>query len=425
MKKQRKEELLNSFPALPEQFRIEMQGKGAANFVVFLTHGNELFARCYHRYSKGEIAERQRYVFAKDGCVRYGVDYKSKWSARSEFREPVFCANAYGYSFDNSYSVLNFDAILHSCMKYSMAKSYKNSLIIEYLHIYCKHPNIEYLMKAGYDVIYETVTGYWGGRKMLNVLPHINWKSNNLLKMLNLNRDEFKALKGNEHHYETYLRYREEFPKLKPDDVIAISKVFNYDVYTLGRFCDATQLSPQRISRYLDENKINRFDYRDYIQQCKHLNLNMHDTAVSMPHDFKLMHERLSEQIQYIANEKINAEFIANFASRKKLEFRFGNLFIRQPESASEITDEGVMLHHCVGGYAERHAKGILHIMFIREQDKPDKPFYTVEVSKGGKVIQVRGLRNCDPTPEVEEFMINYKSYLKTIFESKKERKSA
>lgn len=424
MKKQRKEELLNSFPALPEQFRIEMQGKGAANFVVFLTHGNELFARCYHRYSKGEIAERQRYVFAKDGCVRYGVDYKGKWSARSEFREPVFCANAYGYSFDNSYTVLNFDAILHSCMKYSMAKSYKNSLIIEYLHIYCKHPNIEYLMKAGYDVIYETVTGYWGGRKMLNVLPHINWKSNNLLKMLNLNRDEFKALKGNEHHYETYLRYREEFPKLKPDDVIAISKVFNYDVYTLGRFCDATQLSPQRISRYLDENKINRFDYRDYIQQCKKLKYNLCDTAYSMPHDFAEMHGRVSLLIKYKADKEIRQRFVENYDSRKCLEFSYKNLFIRQPSSYDEIVIEGTSLHHCVGGYADRHSKGTLTIMFIREQDRPDKPFYTVEVSKGGKVIQVRGLRNCDPTPEVEEFMIHYKAYINKIYK-KKEKKTA
>ena len=88
MKKSRKEELLSSFPAVPGEFMEQMQGRGAANFVVLLTRyeGSELFARCFHRYANGIIAERQRYVFARDGRCRYGIDYRQTWTVRSEFR---------------------------------------------------------------------------------------------------------------------------------------------------------------------------------------------------------------------------------------------------------------------------------------------------------------------------------------------------
>lgn len=74
MKKERKELLMHSFPAATADQMSKMEGKGAANYIIFLTRGAELFARGYHRYSNGYIVERQRYVFAKDGAVRYGSE---------------------------------------------------------------------------------------------------------------------------------------------------------------------------------------------------------------------------------------------------------------------------------------------------------------------------------------------------------------
>lgn len=425
MKKERKKELLNAFPAVPASIEQRMHvGKNAANFTVCLTHGNELYVRCYHRYSTGELAERQRYVFAKDGFARYGTDFRGKWSVRSEFREPVFCSTAYGYSFDNSYTVLNMQAIKRSCMKYSMADKYGNHLLIEYLKLYCKHPNIEYLLKSGYSPIKENVLGYWGGQKSLYVSPKINWKSNNLLKMLNLNRTEFFTLEGSETYYERYVMWREKFPKMKPEDILLVAKVFGYESGTLHRFCDETGLKPQRIARYLNENNIWTHDYSDYLEQCRGLNYDMHDTAISMPHDFQVMHERLSELTKIKINNKARAAFKENYPLREKLEYRLGCLFIRQPKSMKEIADEGALLQHCVGGYAERHANGILHILFIRRADKPDVPYYTMELSTSGNIVQVRGLRNCPMTEEVTDFINHYKQYIADIF-NKKEEKSA
>lgn len=425
MRKERKHELLRSFPALPEEIEEQMHGKGAANFTVFLTRGDELYARCYHRYFKGELIERQRYVFAKDGCVRYGRD-NGGWNIRTEFREPVFCSRAYGYSFDNSYTILNMKAISQSCMKYSMADRYANHLLMEYLRLYCKHPNLEYMLKSGYDPLIETVSGYWGGKVSLSVSKNINWKSNNLLKMLDLNRTEFALLKGHEVYYDRYIYWRTKYPKCKPEELLSLAKVFGYERGTAEHFSTATGLRPQRLARYLSENNIRTFDYSDYIGQCRTLHYDLHDTAICMPRDFQAMHERLSAIIKFNADRKTRMAFSEHYAERKVLEYSSGDLILRQPESIEEIADEGAALNHCVGGYAERHANGKLHILFIRTVAKPDVPYYTMELSTEGRIVQVRGLRNCDMTPEVEGFVEQYKIYIAEVFgRNKKERKSA
>lgn len=424
MRKERKQYLLGTFPAVPSEIEEQMYGKGARNFAVFLTHGDELYARCYHRYTKGELVERQRYVFAKDGCCRYGSETGSKWTIRHEFREPVFCSASYGYSFDNSYTVLNMETISQSCMKYSLADKYANHLLMEYMRLYCRHPNIEYLLKSGYDPIEEVVSGYWGGKVSLSVSKNINWKSNNLLKMLGLNRTEFAVLKGNKRYYDMYIYWRRQYPKYKPEELLALSKVFGYEHGTVERFCEATGLKPQRIARYLSENNILTHDYSDYIDQCRELHYDMHDTAICIPHDFQTMHERLSAIITFNTDNELRQSFAEHYSERKILEYSSGNLILRQPESIDEIEAEGSLLHHCVGGYAKRHANGKLHILFIRTADKPDVSYYTMELSISGKIVQVRGLRNCNMTPEVEFFVEQYKLYIAEIF-SKKERKTA
>lgn len=423
MKKERKEALIGCFPPVSASQHQQMKGKGAANFIVFITWGRELFARGFHRYSNGELVERQRYVFAKDGAVRYGSETGTRWTVRSEFREPVFCSHSYGHTFDNTYAVINIKAIDKSDMRYSQYQKYTGSLLISYLHLYCKHPNLEYLMKQGFELIEEYCTGYWGGACKLQLSSLINWKTNNMLNMLGINREEFKVLRESPHVYERYIGWRDEFPKMKPADLMHLAEVFGSEHGTLARFVECTKLTPQRIARYLSENQVCTMDYSDYLQQCVKLNYDLHDTAISMPHGFQAIHERLSELIKIKVSDEARAAFRENYPLRKKLEYRFGSLFIRQPESMNEIVEEGSLLHHCVGGYAKRHAHGKLHILFIRAADKPDVPYYTMEVSAAGEIVQVRGSHNRAPGKAVSRLVEAYRAYLAKIF--KKERKTA
>lgn len=90
------------------------------------------------------------------------------------------------------------------------------------------------------------------------------------------------------------------------------------------------------------------------------------------------------------------------------------------PKSVQEIIDEGKRLNHCVGGYAQRHAEGRLTILFLRTTDKPDVPYYTMEVNTEGRIIQCRGYRNnCanNPKPQdIIDFENEYQDYLDAVF---------
>ena len=63
------------------------------------------------------------------------------------------------------------------------------------------------------------------------------------------------------------------------------------------------------------------------------------------------------------------------------------------PLTAASIRNEGRILHHCVGGYAERHIKGVLTILFLRKSSAPHTPYVTIEMS-GNRLIQIHGYDN-------------------------------
>lgn len=423
MKKERKLALLRCFPAVPSDIMGEIgkERKVSRNFVVFLTRGDELFARCFHQYYDGSIAERQRYVFARDGCCRYGVDEGNRWLIRTEFREPTFCKTSYGYNSDNSYTVLNRKAIKDSWMRYCCCDKYNGDLFISYLALYTKHPNIEYLMKAGYDSLIssEPLSYYWGERFRLTININIDLKSNNLLKMLRLNRTEFKLLRGSERYYTNYIAWRTEYPSYRPDELLGIAKKFGCEFGMVKEITDMTGLRLMRIASYLSGQHIAPRDYLDYIRQCRDLQYDLNDTAIALPRNFAAMHTRLSNIIEYVHDDEVSELFALNYEPRRELEYANGEYFVRQPHSLGEITAEGKLLNHCVGGYARRHAEGKLTILFIRKSNDPENPLYTMELSNTGRIVQVRGRANCTPTEEAKAFIRQYKQHIDEIFRKK------
>lgn len=427
MKQARKDELIGCFPITPPEVIADMKegdifGRSrAANFCVFLTKGHELFVRCYHKYSRSHtITESQRYVFAKDGFVRYGSDSKGVWKAMP-FREPVFY-NAPYYA-DNNYTILNSDAIYNSDMRYCRFLEWSgnsSTLAISYLRLYCKHPNIEYLVESGYgDLIYTTYSSTgWVAHEKLTVMGGLNFKSNNLLKILRLTRTEFKMLKGNEKVYFKYVLFREQLPGLKPEEIFEIASESVYYANELIAYAQAAGTSIMRMYHYLSENKIRSGDYRDYISQCNELRYDMRDTSIGLPHDFHAAHERCSAIIRYKECEAKRQAFEENKAYRREYEYETDTLLLRQPQTMNEIIDEGKALHHCVGGYAERHAERKTNIFFIRQKSDPDTPYYTIEVSNKYTIVQCRGFRNDagrEKPEEIKAFEQEYQQYLEEL----------
>ena len=74
------------------------------------------------------------------------------------------------------------------------------------------------------------------------------------------------------------------------------------------------------------------------------------------------------------------------------------------PAIPDDVVKEGHALHHCVGGYIDRVADHECVILFLRQCSDPEKSFYTIEI-RGSQTVQMRGVRNCATTPEVDKFI--------------------
>ena len=78
---------------------------------------------------------------------------------------------------------------------------------------------------------------------------------------------------------------------------------------------------------------------------------------------------------------------------KQKYEFELDGLIIRFPLTSAAIRYEGKVLNHCVGGYAERHIKGVLTILSLRRAEEPNRPYVTIEMN-GNRIVQVHGYKN-------------------------------
>jgi hypothetical protein len=99
------------------------------------------------------------------------------------------------------------------------------------------------------------------------------------------------------------------------------------------------------------------------------------------------------------------------------------------PQSVEDIVREGKLQNHCVGGYADRHAEGKLHILFLRKIAEPTVPYYTMEVSTNGNIRQCRGYANNwahkggkPKTDDIIEFEKRYQKYLTKLFKKHKQK---
>lgn len=146
-------------------------------------------------------------------------------------------------------------------------------------------------------------------------------------------------------------------------------------------------------------------EYRDYLDMCVKLGYDMGSSFVLYPKDLRQAHDKAQGRVKAKADAQMHRDFKAAMQSISgHLDYEAGGMKLLLPSTPEELAAEGNALHHCVGSYTDRVARKECVILFLRQTEDLDKPFYTVEV-RGKKIAQVRGMRNCDPTPEVRTFM--------------------
>lgn len=79
---------------------------------------------------------------------------------------------------------------------------------------------------------------------------------------------------------------------------------------------------------------------------------------------------------------------------RQHLEYEDDKYIIRLPKNGTEITSEGNLQRICIGGYVGRHSRGETNIFFLRTKERPDAPFYAIEMNNAKNIVQIHGYCN-------------------------------
>lgn len=374
-------------------------------------------ARMFFRVSDGEFSMREFYYsYGNDAITNWRKGSRPTWSRWCYYFEADTCGHVFTGNLDKE---LRGTPWQYCQLKAYYLSDHEAMSIAPYLKRYYQYPALEYLVKLKlYRLATDAVYGDRGanyyyreplnltgrsirevlgvGKAYLPMLQELNVNVHALKVLQNLLAAGMKADSG-------LLRWCQENRITNADSLIRCLR----------------HMTAQKMMYYLSEQaasitqslgRPNSLSYAfelycDYIRFCEELKYDLTDDFICYPRNIKDAHDRASEMFDRNKVKRFNETIAAEYAAlTEQYQMTKGGLTIVPPKNAEEIVVEGQKLHHCVGSYVSRVAKKECVILFLRSEEAPDTPFYTIEV-KDGKVAQIRGNQNCIPTPEVNAYM--------------------
>lgn len=382
--------------------------------------------RASYNYVETQFSEQVWYVFdMKNGSVMFReCTWWGNWVHGKQGYERLKSVYCYFSKYNQSdigylgYSRKSIKAAVKgTSFSWSGWEAYGHDDMVKFFDLYTRYPAIEYITKLGFTKLIQA--------KLEDDLTYgaVNWRGKNLFKVLKLTKQEVNEIKTNEMEL--------TFEKLK---LIQIAKKQEGSSFSISQICDIDLLhgyylkeleklltygTVGKIIGYLSKQKKKSKQFysvgdalvhwRDYIADCIKLEMDLGSEHVLYPKDLHAAHQNTIRQIKIKVDEKLNAKISKRMKTLNKYCFEYNGLMIRPAASSIELIDEGKALNHCVGGYADKYAKGEADLLVVRKVSEPDKPYFTVEIRKD-KIIQARGKHNCSQTKDVEEFMEAFKA---------------
>lgn len=338
-----------------------------------------------------------------------------------EKRNKVFSLTNYSHRVFRTTNLESIEAAIEGTpYQYSMYKEYMSSYGdgLKFFELFSKYPRIEDLTKLGFKNIVEAKLNESG------TYSSINWNGKSVFKMLRVNKGELKDLIAFDRvKTPCFMRLHQfnskEKNKLTLAELKELERLIEYNFEDFKKILKYTSL--YKFYKYINiqESKyIKKFhrgaltikDWKDYIEDCKSLKMDITKESVLFPKDLYTAHQNTIKQIKYQEDEALDEKMKKREEEiNKKYLFEDKKYIIRAVKSTKEIIGEGAALYHCVGGYAKSHSEGITNILVIRDKNDIDKPYYTMEI-RSNKIIQVRGLRNCAPDKKLNKFLSKFKA---------------
>lgn len=369
-----------------------------------------------HRYLK----ETARYAIRGKKTAKWQKEGKDNYfmhCERYELKEWTRWGNNRIY--DGSYFFYTGgaeEALRGTAMQYADLGGYladdssRGKNAIYFLEYHAKYPVIEFLWKEGYrKLAHERIWGMTKGNRNA-----IRWQREKLkdcfqfpLRLLKLKEPENWRM---DDVATLNMLWASRGNTLTEEEISAVFQS-GVDIENIRRALPYAGVI--KILRYIEKQQTmtemmrgtSRI-YRDYLQECEKLQLDLSNKEILFPKDLRAAHNRTMEQIKFEQNKADQEKFKKAVEGLEKFAWKNGNFIIRPARAQEELQHEGTALHHCVGGYIKRMAEGETAIFFIRMSSDPDRPFYTLELKKK-KVIQCRTLNNksYEQDPEIKAFV--------------------
>lgn len=285
----------------------------------------------------------------------------------------------------------------------------------EYITTYFENPKCELLMKAG--------LGYW-----TKYLKNLDLTKKSLHEIFKIKQECTPLLHNSRFGYRELMVCR-KYGYTDMEEIITrialsyhckkerIINDYKYDEYIIDILKDDATFKYFVKYKFASCGRI--YDYIDYLKELKQLGA-LSDPKALYPKQFKKAHREATKKIDIKESEKFIKGFTKSYNKYKQYEFKKGNLIIMAVKLPEQLYEESEKLDHCVRTYDEDVAKGKTEIMFIRQKDKPNKPYFTLEL-KGRKVKQVRGKNNKDPNEDVIKFVRTWSNKFNLKYNEKQE----
>ncbi len=285
---------------------------------------------------------------------------------------------------------------------------------LPFLKAHLEHPRLEHLSKMGFYSIVSDLAYHSDGKildetqnrthKILGVatedVPFLRDMDANLSVLETFQK--YSYIKDRQNLLTWQLKHKVNRDILEILCYMTVHKFIRYmdKQYTFLQF----RQTPQKTQRYRAMQDLVS-EYRNYLEICSKLNYDLKNSFILYPKDLQKSHDKTAHRLKHKADAKVKREFIAVYREvAEQLYFERDGLKLICPSLPDDVIAEGHALHHCVGNYINRIARKECIILFVRKCCEIDKSYYTIEL-RGQKVVQVRGMGNCDMTPKVEKFI--------------------
>ena len=393
-------------------YECEKDYKGNENY---LTARPDYKLLSVYRFQIGKAEQSVCGYYSREFNYYHSMTYPERL-----LKIPIYEPYTYSCTLGMYYDLINADEILKSDFQYCGIDEYNrhSDSIMRFLTVAAMYPRqTEMLMKAG---MYRAVKDL--AENNVRNTRAFDWERENPLEAFGLTKQEMQEFLKTDRDLRIlryYKRLKKQGEKLTMDQIEdGICQLDSKEADKLIKWCREHRIKLAHVIDYLESftggchagggyrsfTSIYKL-WQDYLTAADALHYETWKQNIALPVDLFEGHDKvtathrdkLEKERRAAEKERLELQRKAYeerlLLLEKKYTFSANGLIIVVPKNADEIVAEGKALEHCVGGYAERHMKGTLTILFLRKETAPNKSFLTIEMDVN-KLVQIHGYKN-------------------------------